>query len=354
MTYTARQLGLTEFFEAQRAAIDVPPTSIGRVTTAIGSHVRVEVPEAGPADLMLGPHGTYPEHVGRPVVGDWVVVDHENGLVSSVLDRATLVKRQRPGKRISTQPVVANVDIVAIVTSANRDFNTRRLERYLTVVHDSGARPIVVINKCDLSDEPRSYRDQATAVAPGVDVLMASALEGAVDTIRDELQEGVAIAFVGSSGVGKSTIINALIGEERLETAEIRLDDDKGRHTTTRRELIVLEDGGGLLIDTPGMREIQLAADEEALDLAFEDIQQLAMECKFRDCAHTGEPGCAVTDAVESGELDPARLDNYHRMAAEIAYREKKRDEGASSAEKKRRKEVSREIRRTRKRRKKT
>lgn len=348
MSHTPKELGFRESFDRQRLDLNVEMNRVGRVTTAIGNHVRVEVPDVGPVEAMLASHGSYPPRIDRPVVGDWVVLSHDGGIVESVFERQTLVKRQRPGKRVSTQPVAANVDLVAIVTSANRDFNIRRIERYLTVVYDSGATPVVVVNKADLADAPERFGREAAAVAPGVKVLVVSALEGALDGLRELLEPGVSIAFVGSSGVGKSTLINGLLGEERLETADIRTEDDKGRHTTTRRELIVLETGG-LLVDTPGMREIQLAATDEALDLAFEDIRTFAEGCKFRDCTHQDEPDCAVLEALAAGELEEDRLRNYLRMSAEISDRDRKREEASSSEEKKRFKEMKKTMRRYRK-----
>lgn len=256
----------------------------------------------------------------RPAAGDWVAVadDGHRAIVHHVFDRRTQLIR-RGVMTGGAQVVAANVDVVLVVTSANRDFNPRRIERYLTAVWDSGASPVLVLNKMDLGGATESMLDELDAVAMGVPVIHASALTGVG---RDELLAlvgpGRTLALVGSSGVGKSSLSNLILGTELLDTGGIREDDDRGRHTTTRRELVEIPDGG-MLLDTPGMREFGLIADGDSLDSTFGDIQELAHSCRFGDCRHMGEPGCAVIAAIESEELEPQRLTSYHKLQRELA-----------------------------------
>ena len=215
--------------------------------------------------------------------------------------------------------MAANVDVAFIVTSANRDFNLRRIERYLTAVWDSGASPVIVLNKVDLGGVGPEMLDALDKVAMGAPVLQTSALMGiGRDELRAFVGPGRTLALVGSSGVGKSSLSNLLLGQELLDTGGIRADDDRGRHTTTRRELVELP-GGGMLLDTPGMREFGLIVDEDSLDSAFADVQELAAQCRFGDCQHRGEPGCAVGAAIETGDLEPSRLRSYDKLQRELA-----------------------------------
>jgi ribosome biogenesis GTPase / thiamine phosphate phosphatase len=255
-----------------------------------------------------------------PAVGDWVAMDPgrpgEHRLIQRVLPRRTAVVRRAPGdRRLPSQVLAANVDTVFVVSSANKDFNVRRLERYLAVAWESGAWPVVLLSKADLADDIEPYRLAAEGAAPGVDVIAVSVVtaEG-LDQVRTHLGAGRTVVFMGSSGVGKSTIVNALAGEPLLVTAAIREDDARGRHTTTRRQLIRL--ANGLLIDTPGLRELGVL-DGDGVSTAFDDIERLAASCRFSDCQHRSEPGCAVRAAIASGTIDGARFDAWRKLERE-------------------------------------
>lgn len=286
----------------------------------------------------------------RPTTGDWVAVDDsaDRAVIHHVLDRRTLLRRRAAGSDSLPQLVAANVDVFFIVTSANRDLSPRRIERYLTAVWDSGARPVIVLNKIDLVtdlvDDAAAMRQAIEEVAAGVPVISASAHAGTgLDELRDQLAVGVTIGFIGSSGVGKSSLINRLLGHDAHATNDTRADG-KGRHTTTRRELIVLPDGG-ILIDTPGMRELGLIADDAALEATFSDIARLAEQCRFRDCTHHNEPGCAVQAAAEAGTLAQERVHSHHKLRNELAAAEARRDPVLAANTKRRWKTIHKEIR---------
>ncbi len=286
---------------------------------------------------------------GRPVVGDWVAIrpgaNGGSATIEAVLPRRRCFTRKAAGEPTRRQLVAANVDTVLLVSDLDDDFNLRRIERYLVAIRNSGAAPVLVLNKADLCQDPEARRAAAAVLAPGAPLHVMEALRpGAVEPLRQHLPPGRTGALVGSSGVGKSTIINRLLGRERQRTAEVRRRDGRGRHTTTQRELILLP-GGGLLIDTPGMRELQLWEDTEALDDAFDDIRALAETCRFRDCGHEGEPRCAVRRAVETGRLSAARLDSFRRLRQERETVQRRRDELARLEERRRVKTTHRAMR---------
>jgi ribosome biogenesis GTPase / thiamine phosphate phosphatase len=262
------------------------------------------------------------DRLGLPVVGDWVAVrpDGDGAVIHRVLPRQSCLVRRQAGRAVAAQPIAANVDTVFVVTSANLDLNPRRVERYLAAVYDGGASPVVVINKADLCDDPDLYVDALGAVVAGVPVVAASALDGrGLELLAGHVGPGRTGAVVGSSGVGKSTLVNRLLGREALPVSSIRAGDDRGRHTSTRRELVVLP-GGGVLIDTPGMRELGRWLDGDGLERVFAEVEQVAAACRFRDCGHDGEPGCAVAAALEEGTLSFERLAGYQKLQREQAW----------------------------------
>jgi ribosome biogenesis GTPase len=249
-------------------------------------------------------------------VGDWVLVDRTGPQVVRRLDRFGLFQRRAAGTAGEIQLIAANVDTLFIVTSANRDFNVARLERYLAIAHDAGAFPVIVITKADIADSTDEFVAAASGLAPGilVECLDARSADD-VDVLRPWCEAGQTVALLGSSGVGKSTLINTLTGDHQ-DTRAVRQDDQRGRHTTTSRSMHRLPKGGWL-VDTPGMRELQLVDIGEALDDVFAEIAALASNCRFGDCAHESEPGCAVREAIESGTLDAERLRRYRKLQNE-------------------------------------
>lgn len=284
-----------------------------------------------------------------PAVGDWVAVragPAATAVIVAVLARSSAFLRKVAGETTDEQVVAANVDTVFLVAGLDHDFNLRRIERYLAAAWESGASPVVVLNKSDLAVALDLRVAEAESVAPGVPVVAVSALAGhGLDALGPWLEPGRTVALLGSSGVGKSTIVNALLGAQRQETRAVRADDSRGRHTTACRELVALP-GGALLLDTPGMRELQLWGGDDGVHDAFPDVAALAQACRFRDCAHGGEPGCAVRAAVESGRLDASRLESWHKLRRELRWLATRQDARARAAEEARWKAISRSIKR--------
>src|SRR3954468_15785444 len=259
-----------------------------------------------------------------PTVGDWVALD-AGDVVAAVLPRRSVFRRMasdasRRGARLDDEQIMAsNVDVALLVAGLDNDFNLRRIERYLAVAWSSGVTPVVVLNKADLADEVDGRVVAVDAVAPGVAVVPVSAWTGAgLEALREPLLPGTTAAILGSSGVGKSTLVNALLGEQRQATGEVRASDSRGRHTTTHRELFELP-GGGLLVDTPGIRALEVLGADEGVDAAFDDIIDIAATCRFSDCRHEGEPGCAVAAALADGPLPEERLASHRKLEREIA-----------------------------------
>jgi len=285
--------------------------------------------------------------LGLPAVGDWVVARSrpgaERATIERVLQRRSAFTRRAAGQDVP-QVVAANVDVVLVVTSMNRDFNPRRLERYLTLAWNSGAAPAVMLSKADLCDEPDEVLAAVAAVAPGVPVHVVSARSGrGLDEVSAYVGAGRTAVLLGSSGVGKSTLVNALSGSD-VQAVQETLTDDRGRHTTTTRQMLFLP-SGGMIIDTPGMREVGMVADDEGLERAFGDVAEVAARCRFGDCRHEGEPGCAVAEALAGGELPAERWESYLKLQREIAFQATLSDAEEARRAKSRVKRIHRDVR---------
>lgn len=295
------------------------------VLTAEGA-VRAE-----PAMHLMRTRG---EGESRAVVGDWVALSrprgHDVAIIEAILPRSSAFIRKDPGVSNAEQVLAANVDTVFVMQAlSGRGVNLRRLERELVLAWESGARPLVVLNKADVATNWEEQRANAVSVSAGVDVVVTSALTGqGLEELAPYLGRGCTVALLGSSGVGKSTLVNRLVGEAVQATAEVRVKDDKGRHTTVAREMVLLPHGA-VVIDTPGMRALALWGAEEGMEAAFPEIEALAIECRFGDCRHETEPGCAVIEAVESGGITQRRLDSYRDLKRELGALAAKTDERA-------------------------
>ncbi|HVH26770.1 MAG TPA: ribosome small subunit-dependent GTPase A [Vicinamibacterales bacterium] len=338
------RLGWSRFFQDQVIA-EFAPFRMARVIEEQRGLCRV----AGDFDGWAEVSGRFRHEATSaadfPAVGDWVGVAAEPGTERAVihrrLNRRSTVSRKAAGRAVDEQVLAANVDTIFLVTALTGDLNPRRIERYLTMVWEAGAVPVVVLNKADLCEEPFAAAEATRARLPFVDVLSLSALNAdGLDQLSPYLTRATTIALLGSSGVGKSTLVNRLLGHDLQKVAAVSNVDGRGRHTTTSRQLVELA-SGALLIDTPGMRELQPWVDESAIDGAFEDIAQLARACRFSDCAHADEPDCAVLEAVTSGTLDASRLEHYRRLLREAAFEERKRDKSAAAEEKRRWKRIN-------------
>lgn len=266
-------------------------------------------------------------------------------MIHAVLPRRTAFSRKAAGENEEEQVIAANIDLVLIVCGLDHDFNPRRIERYLTLARESGADSAIVLNKADLCADPQARIQEVTRIASGAPVvsICARSAEG-IGPILSFIGSGRTVALLGSSGVGKSTLVNQLLGERRQRVQEVRLSDSRGRHTTTNRELAPLPHGGAI-IDTPGMRELQLWAGQESVDAAFDEIAGFALQCRFRNCTHAVEDGCAVQAALRDGTLDPQRWESYRKLRAEVAWHERKTDVQAALAEKRRWKKIHKEMR---------
>ena len=316
MNTSLQDYGFVPFFAQQTSLDDIEQGRVGRVIevqrsliTVIGGSEERSIPLSSPW------HNAAPED--RPTVGDWVVLDEQCSKVERVLDRKSVFQRVAAGERSEIQLIAANIDILFVVTSCNEEFKESRLERYLALAAEAGVIPVVVITKIDLSDDPDSYVERARSVQPGVHVESINALDKSTfDGVTAWIEPGSTIALVGSSGVGKSTLLNTVAETRIAATGEIRADDKKGRHTTSHRALHRLP-GGGLLIDVPGIREVKVAEVDAALATVFKDIEVLASNCRFTDCLHQAEPGCAVRKAVENGDIETRRLVSYQKLLRE-------------------------------------
>jgi len=313
------KLGFVHFFAQQLSDLTGLESRLGRVVSVQRSVIGVACSDER-RNVELSINLQQAEPVDRPTVGDWVILDETRTRIEQVLARKSLFKRIGSGNTTQFQPIAANIDVVFIVTSCNEEFKESRLERYLALCNEAGAIPVIVLTKVDLTDDIESYIERARSVQSGVAVEQVNALDpSTLDGVKGWIGGNATIALVGSSGVGKSTLLNALAEGALAATGAIREDDKKGRHTTTHRELYFLP-SGGLIIDVPGMRELRVADVDDALGHVFGDIEQLSAQCQFSDCKHMNEPGCAVIAAIEDGQLDRRRLDSYQKLMRENEF----------------------------------
>lgn len=318
MSDLLQELGLVPFFTQQLADAGLLQDRLGRLTSVQRSKNTV-VCGAGERVVELTPTLRQSAAINRPTVGDWVVLDESLSRIEQVLERKSLFKRLGAGSSNAIQPIAANIDILLIVTSCNEEFKESRLERYLALCAEAGALPVIVLTKADLVDDTHSYVSRACNTQAGVPVKTVNARDpDTLDGVRSWIEKTSTVALVGSSGVGKSTLLNTLAGRSLTATGEIREDDKKGRHTTTHRELHILP-SGGLLVDVPGMRELRVAEVNQSIGTVFDDIELLARYCQFADCKHETEPGCAVLRAIEENKIDSRRLANYKKLLRENA-----------------------------------
>ncbi|MDZ4374438.1 MAG: ribosome small subunit-dependent GTPase A [Phenylobacterium sp.] len=316
---------LQSLFHAHATGGQIP----GRIVIQHRGGYRV-VTEGGEIDARASGMLMKARETERPVTGDWVAVEPRPGetlgLVQTVLPRRTAFLRKAAGNRSGALVVAANADVAFLVASMSADLNLRRLERYLATAFESGAEPVIVLTKIDLIDDPAAVLADVATIALDVPVLAISSKTGeGLDRVAAHLPSGRTAVLLGSSGAGKSTLLNALAGEVRMATGEVREEDGRGRHTTTHRELVLLP-SGGLILDTPGMRELGLWDADAGVSATFEDVEALAAQCRFNDCSHQQEPGCAIREAIADGVLPEVRLRAYEKLQAELAFEHRRQD----------------------------
>ncbi|WP_024852068.1 ribosome small subunit-dependent GTPase A [Hydrogenovibrio kuenenii] len=322
-------IGFNDWFQNQ---LDADMASAHEIARVISVHKNRYVINNGKMEVFAELSGhlfyTADSSTDLPTVGDWVYADFydedTHAIIHAVMPRKTLLKRKTSGKLVDIQLIAANIDIAFIIQSADYNFNLRRLERYLVMVNEGDITPVILLSKCDLSsqNELDELKNSITNIAPNVTVLAFSSLNGEnLDRVKDALAPCQTYCLLGSSGVGKTTLLNSLLGSEQLRTQSVSKKQNKGKHTTTSRELIQL-DNGAMLIDTPGMRELGNLSVDTGMDETFSDISALAEQCKFGNCTHTNEKGCAILAAIESGELSEQRYKNYIKMKKESEFNE--------------------------------
>jgi ribosome biogenesis GTPase len=341
-------LGWNDFFASNFESLRQQNLTVARVGI---EHKNTYILHSEFGELSGEVTGKFRHHATQaefPAVGDWVVISllesSKSAVIHSILPRKSKFSRQSAGGITKEQIVAANVDTVFLVSGLDGDFNPRRIERYLILAIESGANPVILLNKADLCKNIEDCLNQVENIALGIPIITISATNSqGLDALQPYLQPGKTVALLGSSGVGKSTITNQLKGEAVQAVKAVRQGDDKGRHTTTHRELILLPNGS-LIIDTPGMREIQIWASENSLQSTFEDIETLAQECHFRNCQHIKEPGCAVQQALEEGKLDYSRFMSYQKLQKELDYLSQKQEQKVYLDTKKRWKKITKSM----------
>lgn len=309
-------LGLSPFFTQQLSIDEIEHGNLARVFQLQRSRLVLGNGETTWSIALAGNWSVLPVEE-RATVGDWVLLDSAGERIQRLLGRKSVFKRIAAGTRVEVQLMAANIDTLFVVTSCNEDFKESRLERYLALALEAGVDPVIILTKADLADDAQQYVRRAQSVSRGAPIELVNSLdESTLDTVKSWVTRGATIALAGSSGVGKSTLLNSLAGMALAQTAAIREQDGKGRHTTTYRELHVLP-SGGLVLDLPGIRELKVGDVSVGVDQAFDDIGTLALQCRFTDCQHHDEPGCAVRVAISDGRLDERRLKNYEKLARE-------------------------------------
>jgi ribosome biogenesis GTPase / thiamine phosphate phosphatase len=345
-----KEIGFNEHFEKAAATYIQEGLEVGRVSVEYRGMYRL-LTEHG--EKLAEVSGKYRHQAlareDYPAVGDWVVYrklpEDDKAVILHTLPRFSKFSRKTAGLETTEQILATNIDTVFLVNALNNDFNPRRIERYLLMAWESGANPVIILSKADLCDDLEDKINEVEQVAFGVPIIAVSSVMGdGLDLLSPYITTGKTVALLGSSGVGKSTLINVLFGDEVQLTKEVREQDDRGRHTTTHRELFILP-SGGILIDTPGMREFQLWDTAGGLETNFQDIENFALECQFRDCSHENEPNCAVRLAIEDRRLTEGRYASYKKLQRELAYIERKNDQRAKIEERNKWKKLSKSVR---------
>ena len=321
------KLGFSDWFQSR---LDVDKAAVHGVARVVSVHKDRYIITIGHGDISAELSGNFLYSANAaldfPTTGDWVYADlyddDTHAIIHDVVTRKTLLKRKTAGQQVDVQLIAANIDVAFIVQSADYNFNLRRLERYLVMVNDSGIKPVILLSKCDLisASDVDGIKKSILAIAPQALFIAFSNLSGEnIETIKDSLSAGSTYCLIGSSGVGKTTLLNSIVGYDQFETQTVSKKQNKGRHTTTSRELIRL-DNGAMLIDTPGMRELGNLSADAGFDETFSDISALSQNCKFNNCSHTNEKGCSILSAINDGDLSAERYTNYLKMKNELAF----------------------------------